>query len=239
MARTYEEIFTHRGALYDRAMRGSPEARQREFEFLFRSAPVFAGDTVVDIPAGGGYLQKFVPSGVTVSGLEISAGFQGEPLVVPAFGDWNVGKFSRGVCLAAAHHIEDKPRFVRKLAEHVMPGGYVHLADVVAGSRESVFLDGFIGQYNETGHQGLYLQEDADTLARSAGLQLVRDEVLDTSWRFGSLGEAVAFATLLFGVKRCPQDSLMQMMTTLLGMRPQGGGWVVPWHLRYLDLKVP
>ncbi len=237
-SRTYEDIFNHRGNLYDRAMRGSPKARQREFEYLFATAPLSGRETILDIPAGGGYLQAFVPDGVTVKGLEISDGFHGEPSVVPMFGDWKVGKFSRGVCLAASHHIEDKPRFLKKLAEHIEPNGYIHLADVVSGSKESVFLDGFIGQFNETGHQGMYLADNSNEIADQSGLQLTRDEVRDTSWRFQSLTEALGFATLLFGVTGCPQDRLMQMMTAVLGMHPQGDLWIVPWHLRYLDFKV-
>lgn len=237
-SRTYEDIFNHRGSLYDRAMQGSPKARQREFEYLFSARPLRAGETILDIPAGGGYLQAFVPAGVAVKGLEISDGFHGEPSVVSAFGDWNVGKFSRGVCLAASHHMEDKPRFLKKLSEHVESGGLIHLADVVSGSKESVFLDGFIGQFNQTGHQGMYLMDNANEIADQAGLELVRDEIMDVSWRFDSLPETLAFATLLFGVTGCPQDRLMQMMTTLLGMHPKDHLWIVPWHLRYLDFKV-
>jgi len=237
-SRTYEDIFNHRGSLYDRAMQGSPKARQLEFEYLFSAHPLKSGDTVLDIPAGGGYLQAFCPEGVTVKGLEISDGFHGEPSVVSAFGDWKVGKFSRGVCLAASHHMEDKPKFLKKLSEHVAPGGLIHLADVVSGSKESVFLDGFIGQFNQTGHQGMFLMDNAEEIAEQAGLTLVRNEVMDASWRFDSLPETLGFATLLFGVTGCPQDRLMQMMTTLLGMHPQGDKWIVPWHLRYLDFKV-
>lgn len=235
---TYEDIFNHRGSLYDRAMQGSPKARRREFEYLFTANPLHDGDTILDIPAGGGYLQAFVPEGVKVKSLEISEGFHGEPSVVSAFGDWNVGKFSRGVCLAASHHMENKPRFLKKLAEHVEPGGLIHLADIPSGSKESVFLDGFIGQFNETGHQGMYLLDDAKKMADEAGLVLVRDQLLDASWRFDSLSETLGFATLLFGVTGCPQDRLMQMMTTLLGMHPQGDLWIVPWHLRYLDFRI-
>ena len=237
-SRNYEDIFRHRGSLYHRAMQSSPNARQLEFKHLFAAAPLVIGDTVLDIPAGGGYLQSFVPVGVKVTGLEISEGFHGEPSIVPAFGDWKVGRFSRGVCLAASHHMDDKPRFLRKLAEHIEAGGFIHLADVVSGSGESVFLDGFIGQFNQTGHQGMYLLNNAEIIAQEAGLRLVRDEVLDASWRFESLVEALQFATLLFGVTDCPQDRLMQMMTTLLGMHPQGDEWIIPWHLRYLDFSV-
>lgn len=237
-SRSYEQIFNHRGSLYDRAMQACPKARAGEFENLFAMHPLGPNETVLDIPAGGGYLQAFVPESVVVTGLEISEGFQGEPLVVSAFGDWNVGKFSRGVCLAASHHIEDKPRFLKKLAEHIQPKGLIHLADVVSGSKESVFLDGFIGQFNETGHQGMYLQDNSYQLAEQANLQLLRDEIKDVTWRFHSLDEALGFATLLFGVTGCPQDRLMHMMTSLLGMHPHGEMWIVPWNLRYLDFKV-
>jgi cyclopropane fatty-acyl-phospholipid synthase-like methyltransferase len=237
-SRSYEAIFNHRGSLYDRAMQGSPNARAREFEYLFTANRLSPNETVLDIPAGGGYLQAFVPDGVLVTGLEISEGFQGEPLVVSTFGDWQVGKFSRGVCLAASHHMEDKPRFLKKLSEHIESNGIIHLADVVSGSKESVFLDGFIGQFNETGHQGMYLHNNSNELAEQAGLQLMRDEIKDVAWRFHSLDEALRFATFLFGVTGCPQDYLMHMMTSLLGMHPQGEMWIVPWHLRYLDFKV-
>jgi hypothetical protein len=99
--------------------------------------------------------------------------------------------------------MEDKPRFLKKMSEHVEPGGLIHLADVTSGAMESVFLDGFIGQLKETGHQGMYLMDDAEKIADEAGLVLDRDQFLDASWRFDSLPETLGFDTLLFDVTGC------------------------------------
>lgn len=232
----YAEIFRHRGHLYDQAMREFPNVRRDELGFVFRAHPLLGHETVLDIPAGGGYLSWVIPDTVKVTELEISDGFNGDPRVVPTFGPWQVGRFDRCVCLAASHHISNKTGFLRQLREHVCDDGIVHLADVDASLPQTSFLDGFIGRYNGTGHDGMYPDDTLKDLAAAAGLRIVRDEILDTAWSFDSEQEGLRFVSLLFGIRDYPAAELHDELSRL-GWRAEGERRVLPWRLRYVDMR--
>lgn len=232
----YAEIFRHRGHLYDRAMQEFPQVRRNELAYVFKTHPLAGHESVLDVPAGGGYLRWVLPETVALTELEISDGFNGDPRVVPTFGPWNVGRFDRCVCLAASHHITDKTRFLRLLGEHMKDDGILHLGDVDATLPQTRFLDGFIGRYNGTGHDGMYLDDTLPQLAREAGLRVVRDEILDTEWRFADEASGLKFVGLLFGIANYPEDELVEELQRL-GWRQDGPGWVLPWKLRYVDLR--
>ena len=232
----YAEIFRHRGHLYDQAMREFPLVRRNELAYVFKANALAGSESVLDVPAGGGYLKHVLPEGVMLTELEISDGFHGDPRVVPTFGPWNVGRFDRCVCLAASHHITDKVRFLRLLREHLRDDGILHLGDVDASLPQTRFLDGFIGRYNGTGHDGMYLDGELPQLAREAGLRVVRDELLDTAWRFDDEASGLRFVGLLFGIHDYPQDELVEELKRL-GWRKDGDGWLLPWTLRYVDMR--
>lgn len=235
----YDEIFRHRGNLYDAAMQLYPQARSTELRYLFLRQPLRAGERVLDVPAGGGYLQAVVPAGVVVEGFEVSDGFRGDSAVLPMYGAWNIGVYDRAVWLAASHHIADKPRFLRQIAAHVQPGGWIHWADIDAGSPQAGFLDRFVGRHNGTGHDGLYLDAAVPAIAESAGLIVERDEILDTDWRFSSRLDGLRFVTLLFGLRGAHEPALSEQLDHLGAHSDEGGMWHLPWRLRYIDLRVP
>ena len=232
----YAEIFRHRGHLYDQAMREFPGVRRDELAFVFRAHPLLGHESVLDIPAGGGYLSRVIPDTVQVTELEISDGFNGDPRVVPTFGPWHVDRFDRCVCLAASHHISDKSRFLQQLRQHVRDDGIVHLADVDASLPQTRFLDGFIGRYNGTGHDGMYPDGSLQGLVTAAGLRIVRDEILDTAWTFDSEPEGLRFVSLLFGIRDYPPGEL-QAELLRLGWRAEGERRILPWRLRYVDMR--
>jgi cyclopropane fatty-acyl-phospholipid synthase-like methyltransferase len=232
----YAEIFRHRGHLYDQAMCEFPDARRTELASVFAAAPLAGRESVLDVPAGGGYLRRILPPAVQLTELEVSEGFETDLRVVPTYGPWPVGRFDRCVCLAASHHIADKPRFLGLLRQHLNANGLVHLADVDARFPQARFLDGFVGCYNGTGHDGLYLDEGLPQLAAAAGLRIVRDEAIDTAWRFASEADGIRFVGLLFGIRDFPPEALRQELLRL-GWQAQGADWVLPWPLRYVDLR--
>lgn len=230
----YGEIFEARGAPYHRAMTRHPQARRREFEQLFARRPLGGGETILDLPAGGGYLQAMVPGGCMVEGYELTAGFSGQATVLDPAEPWALGRFSRVVCLAALHHIEDKAGFLGKLVSHTAPGGVLHAADVAWDSPIAAFLDGFVGRFNGTGHEGAYL--DRATFERVEGAQVVAYEERDCPWAFGSEAAMLDFCTDLFGLQDCPADALAAALERHVGITDGADGPVLNWRLTYVDL---
>jgi SAM-dependent methyltransferase len=231
----YSQIFEQRGAMYHRAMIDYPQARKAEFSQLFDRIPLRSGESVLDIPSGGGYLAGRLPAGTKVTELELSSGFKPGNRVVETYGAWNVGPFDRAVCLAALHHIADQNRFVGQLVKSVRPGGFVHIADVDAATTLPAYLDGFVGQHNCTGHSGLYLTEES--FRNLAGTRLRSSAVRSCSWEFSSLDGLLTFSGNLFGLMDCPRKALMEALGPI-GLGHGEKGACLAWRLRYIDLEV-
>ena len=231
----YVEIFKQRGHPYHAAMQAFPEARNAEFEQLFAACPL-DGDTprILDIPAGGGYLARYLGNRAQVTSLEITPGFSADTALVDP-GDLSAfSGYDRAVCLAALHHFEDPIDFLTRLRTTLKPGGVLHVADVCAGSPLCDFLDGFVGRYNITGHDGRYLGGDR---ARYASLGRVErcKEVL-CRWQFKDEADMLAFAANLFGLVDHPLPELHDALRCLVGFRATASGVELDWRLIYIDI---
>ncbi|MEO8160687.1 MAG: hypothetical protein ABI588_04640 [Arenimonas sp.] len=232
---TYPEIFAQRGNRYHDAMLRFPLARDAEFLRLFDACPVAPAARVLDLPAGGGYLARFLPADAELVSLELSEGFGGGVDVHDSQRTWQHAPFDHAVCLAALHHIPDQAAFIRGLLGTLHPVGVLHLADVAGGSPLTRFLDGFVGRYNITGHEGGYLPRDEAFFAGMGKLR--RFGEFSCPWRFGSEPEMLDFCSSLFGLVDCPPGELREALTDLVGFEPDAGGVRLDWRLLYVDLQ--
>lgn len=232
---SYPEIFEQRGDQYHDAMMRCPRARDSEFETLFTTAPVAAGQRVLDIPAGGGYLARFLPATAELLSLELTAGFGTNIAVHDAGHPWEWGNFDHVVCLAALHHIEQQADFIRGLVARLRPGGTLHVADVRRGSGLSQFLDEFVGLHNATGHEGNYLVEDADFFAAIGRVSRIGE--FACPWVFVDEAQMLEFCTRLFGLADCPPEQLLLALREHVGVERCAGGVRLNWRLLYVDLQ--
>ena len=236
----YGDIFDLRGNAYAHAMLRWPSARDAEFASLFVQAPVHGGQRVLDVPAGGAYLRARLPQ-AQVTELEFSEGFSAGVPVVQPLGDWaahlpggGAGLFDHVVCLAALHHIQEGDAFVRRLLSLLGEGGVLHMADVPLGSKVAGFLDGFVGRYNQTGHQGLYRAPDAQAWGQLG--RVLRCEEREVPWRFATDNDMLAFTSGLFGVRGCPMAELLDALESQVGVLRDPQGVSLQWRLWYVDL---
>jgi len=232
----YADIFAVRGHRYHHAMTRVPGARRFEFARLFDRHPVLPGESLLDLPAGGGYLRAHLPEGVRTTSRELTGGFQADTEVLGP-GDWALGRFDHVVCLAALHHIEDQPGFLARLAGHVGPGGTLHVADVAAGTGLARFLDGFVGRYNETGHEGRYLDPDRLPLTDALRARVTRADEVDCPWAFADEARMLDFCANLFGLQDCPVDALRDALERDVGVDRGPDGVALRWRLLYLDVR--
>jgi SAM-dependent methyltransferase len=232
---TYPEIFAQRGNRYHDAMLRFPRARDAEFERLFDACPVAPAARVLDLPAGGGYLSRFLPAGAQLTSLELSEGFGGGVDVHDPQRTWPHDPFDHAVCLAALHHIPDQPAFLRGMLGTLRRGGVLHLADVGSGSPLAQFLDGFVGRYNLTGHEGAYLPRGEEFYSGIGKLR--RFGELACPWRFASEAATLDFCGSLFGLVDCPPAELRAALADLVGFVEEDGGVRLDWRLLYVDLE--
>lgn len=200
--KNYEGIFGHRGGRYDAAMRAYPRARDQEFSQLIARLGPKAGEVVVDVPAGGGYLRHYLPEHCDWWGHEPCPSFLGSHIEEPDAGllplPWSEGSVDAAVSLAGVHHTRDKRPFFSALHEVVKPRGRFVLSDVAEGSSVALFLDEYVGAYNSTGHEGFYLNEQTLLELEACGWSVSSYEQVDFHWIFSDRRAMADFCTQLF-----------------------------------------
>ncbi len=234
----YEEMFVERGSAYDRAMRSLPLARAAEFGQAIARAGVRPGHVLADVPAGGGYLRGFLPAGVAWVGHEPCASFQsgqhgsavtGRPLLPFP---WSDGTVDRVICLAGLHHQTDKAPFHAEVRRVLRPAGRYVLSDVAAASPVAVFLDGFIGAHNSTGHEGTYLDDATAPALSAGGWRLLSDELVRFHWIFRDRAQLGEFCHGLFDLRTASPSVVADAAADLLGVDELSEGVGLRWELR-------
>lgn len=234
----YSAIFERRGHEYHLAMQQSPAARRLEFETLFGEQPLAPGETLFDIPSGGGYLAQYLDVPAQVTGYEFSQGFANENPHVQLLRmdqEWPIGQADRAVSLAGLHHNPDPLEVIGRLKSHVRPGGWLHVADVAAGSRIGEFLNGFVDAANPMGHQGIFLPVERNRYPAEWGVRRLR--VCDCPWSFGSQDEMKRFCKLMFGLRPDCDVDLARALEDIVGVSQTAIGWILKWELLYLDVR--
>lgn len=234
----YDDLFAVRGSAYDRAMQAFPDARGHEFRQAVERAELATGMVVADVPAGGGYLQRYLPAGCDWRPHEPCGSFTahhaapGDPengrlLPLP----WSDASIDAAFSLAGVHHIEDKRPLFAELHRVVRPGGTFLLSDVAAGSAVEYFLDEYVGTNNSTGHKGAYLDQTTlqDLAATSWAVELC--EQVDFSWVFPDEPGMANFCHQLFDLRRSsPADTAAAIIERLgVSHAPEGVG--MRWSL--------
>jgi SAM-dependent methyltransferase len=238
----YREVFGARGGRYDDAMRRWPHVRDEEFRFVLDLAAPAPGETLIDVPSGGGYLDVHVAAGVEVIGVEVSDEFieRGREHGVAAYASGleaaglPAGSADVVVSIAGMHHEDDHGALFAAWRRLLVPGGRLVAADVVAGSAEARFLDGFVGEWTSTGHAGQYFGDDLARLGTSAGYADVR--VVDGRYHWWAEDEAslAAFCTSLFGLEDVTAAMVLEAIEAGPGITRQDGRVGLRWGLRAL-----
>lgn len=230
----YEDIFRERGGAYHRAMSLWPEARREEFRIPLAAAAPAPGETVVDVPAGGGYLRRYLPAGCTWHGHEPCASFGDEPggadrglLPLP----WPAGFADAALSVAGVHHLADKRPLFREIHRVLRPGGRFVLADAHRESRVARFLDEFVGAHNSTGHAGDYLGDHTAGELAECGFTVRGAARERYGWWFADRLGMGAFCRLLFDIRGIGDAEVADAVEEYLGISRRAGELGMNWEL--------
>lgn len=216
---SYEDLFQVRGAPYDIAMSLFPDARREEFLNTIQRADLKPDQSVGDVPAGGGYLARYLPKTVHWLGHEPCASFGSggtdrELLPLP----WTDGAVDAAISIAGVHHLADKRPLFAELARTVRAGGRFVLADVHEGSDVSGFLDGWVDRHNSTGHKGAYLGDHTLNELLETGWQILSAERVSFHWRFPDTAGMGEFCHRMFDLRTCRPEETAHAIEADLGI---------------------
>ena len=215
----YENLFQARGAPYDAAMSLFPDARREEFLNIIQRADLKPGQSVGDVPAGGGYLARYLPKTVHWLRHEPCTSFGSgetdrELLPLP----WTDGGVDAAISIAGVHHLTNKRPLFAELARTVHAGGRLVLADVHGSSDVSGFLDGWVDRHSSTGHKGIYLGDHTLDELRETGWQIFSAERVPFHWRFADTATMGEFCNRMFDLRTCRPEETSRAIEADLGI---------------------
>jgi len=221
----------------------APDARATEFRLPIQLAGIQAGDRILDCPAGGGYLRRYLKEAgtnhhyVPFESKKAYAAFDREMVL----GDWLAMPFSDRTfdvvfSIAALHHLIGARESFYREAHRILsdPGGRLIIADVARGTISARWLDEFVGQRSSEGHQADFLDENIEKPALAkAGFRIRSYEIVPYAWDFPDLPTARAFMLKLFRINLATDRELDSAIGDLLGFMP-GPGVRIRWELAHV-----
>jgi len=235
--RAYTDLFQTRGDKYESAMQQFPHARDIEFQQAIDLANFTQEDTILDVPAGGGYLQKYLPPDSQYHAHEPCSTFahastnSASDLLPLPFKDKTIDiTFS----IAGVHHIQDKASLFNEIARVTASHGQLILADVYKNSAVASFLDDFVGSNNSTGHDGIYIDETTLDVLVSSGWQIVSANRQPVSWSFNNEIAMANFCRSLFDLRTIDNEAIISAINETLGINQLEAKVNINWELFYI-----
>jgi len=246
IATDYSDIFALRGQLYHQAMQRFPDARAQEFQAVIAEADIATNTTVVDFPAGGAYISRYLDD-VNLIGLEVSQIFvdlakeqrQNVVLCTNDYFPLETASADRVVSIAGLHHIHDKGVVFAEMRRLLKPTGRLVVADIAEDSYVRQFLDVFVDRYSDTGHSGWYFGKSTRSQLEDAGFNIVGDKRLNYFWCADDIEQLAQFCRLLFGMVRADTATVAQGIHDYLGMQQSGNQASLNWQLHCFTCEVP
>ncbi len=237
---SYRDIFNIRGQMYHDAMALYPEARAMEFQHPLAELNLQPGDTLIDLPSGGGYIADHLADDIKLHCLESSQAFaqlcQEKGHHVSLFNNNQLPlpghSADKIISIAGLHHIKDKLPLFREMYRILKPQGQICIADVEQASPVALFLDDIVDRYTDTGHTGSYLGTHSALELEQTGFQQVQQQRLHYTWNFPSVEAMLSYCRLLFGMERASLEQIYQGIEQYLGYQEDQNGRVrLDWEL--------
>lgn len=219
-------------------MKNYPAVRDEEFESAASFLKSKPGSTILDLPAGGGYLKPFLPKDIYYLAYDFSGEFDDQHSGIKKckesrieLGDETVDEI---ISLAALHHVVERGAFYAEMFRILKPGGQFIIGDVVRKSKVDPFLNKFLDQWNSMGHRGRFIDREVDEKEiRGAGFT-TRFEIRDFNWNFSTAQDAMLFFRELFFLDLDPPAEQLRGALADLGISEEGLSYHVKWSLGFI-----
>jgi SAM-dependent methyltransferase len=223
-----------------------PLAREAEREALLRRLDCRAGHTIIDAPAGGGYVADGIAAkfnrDVDVLCIEPSAKFAApingrfNTLIAPLHEVPMPAQSVDGVAsLAGLHHLADRRGTYREWARLLKRDGRLAVGDVACGTGTAEFLNTFVDEHTPGGHAGMFIETaEFRTQLGAAGFDVIEETLERVPWRFQDLDGLGRFCKKLFGIETADAAETMHALQRFVGIAQEpDGGVALQWELRF------
>jgi len=242
---SYADIFQKRGIQFAEACRMYASSIAYEVETFLTFANLIEGEIVLDIPAAGGYLARYVKvPNISLVALDPCPALSQmadclvdqsycAPLSNLPFQNCH---FDAVLCLAGLHHESELEGFFKELSRVIKPGGRLVIAEVDESSAPAQFLNGFVNAHSSLGHQGLFFSGAYINSLENAGFMINKNEYKNYNWVFKSNIEMADAISRMFGIDQALSDQVIEGIKGTLGTKNLANGFVgMLWGLRFVS----
>lgn len=247
----YASIFARRGREYNRGMLTYPLARAQEFKVAVNALAPKSGETVLDAPSGGGYLQGFLPKDLELRLIEVDPAPEFRPsgalggqtsadaasrqsIIAPLEAMPVEGNSCDGVVsIAGLHHARDLHGIFAEFRRVLKPSGRLVILEVDKGSPVDTFLNTFVDQYNSGGHSGEFIDTEFLRSLSDSGFRITKDCMQRYTWDFATRRAMIEFTRLVFGLDLADDYAVLGGIGDTLGFTEHAdGSCAMNWELR-------
>lgn len=202
----YKAAFKNRNVQYETAVEKHDGVLRQEFETAVAALDLKPSETLVNIPSGGNPLYTHIDPSLNIHYIPFEpmkdhSEFSNIPL--PS------NSIDKIITLASFHHVHrEREDTLKEFHRILKPSGMLVIADVIEGTKQAEWLNGFVNEYNPNGHNGLFLTQSDTTLAQKTGFK-VECCIHTYDWLFKSDEQAVNFTKNLFGLNLLQDDTLL------------------------------
>lgn len=248
---TYKEIFDVRAMQYHFAMKLCCDAREQEFLnsiAIVQNYKTFnKNDKIIDIPAGGCYLKKYLPQEVQYIAFEESESFikqtkYDQNIQVEYFANNLLTNLESNsvdfvFSIAGLHHNPNLLKLFQEIARVLHNKGLAIIADVGKDSNQDYFLNQFVDQNSSFKHKGIFLDDSTIKELQQANLEVVTDQNSQYYWQFADENNMVQFCKNLFGIDQATDDEILKAIKSYLGVKYEKDKLLMNWSLRNIVIK--
>ncbi|MCL9804383.1 class I SAM-dependent methyltransferase [Flavobacterium amniphilum] len=235
----YRQLFQSRANDYHFAMQKYPDARNNEFNSLLSSIDFSNVREALDVPSGGGYLKRYIPSHVNLKSVDFSEGFINDSiaLVSPKKLPFESSTFDVVFSLSGMHHLENVPLFVEECLRIIKDDGRFVFADVEKDSSVDNFLNKFVNEHNSLGHDGNFFFKDYFLENPDIQSKIIDCQFNKYPFVFNNTNEMIHFFKLFFGLDKASEAIVLEGVQDILGVVETNNGIEVNWGLIQYQLK--